>query len=173
MHIKIGLTENIINECLKLHYGDQPAGKKLKKRLIWIPAILICLGIYLLIDEYRQPEKGSNTIMAFLYIAFAISYYLFMRKRLMKAGKRLLKNLGAEKNFTVDITGHQIVTTTPTFSNTLTWNDFTGALISPENVLLYQSNNTFTMFNYSFFKTGDFEEFKNMVRQNVRPFQEV
>lgn len=173
MHIKIALTEDIINQCLELHYGDQPAGKKTKQRLVWIPLILIIIGGYLIYDEMQQPVIGQNFIMAMLYISFAFAYYFIMRHRMMKAGKRLLKSLGPNARFSIDINGDQITTTTPTGTITNNWTAFTGALISKANVLLYQSNNTFIMFNHTFFAPGDFDRFKNDVRNNVHPLQEV
>jgi hypothetical protein len=173
MHININLTEDIINQCLELHYCIQPAGKKLKQRLIWIPLFLVLLGVYLIYDELRQPAPGQNILMGVLYIGFAISYYIFMRHRLVKAGQRLVKRLGPNANFQIDIAGDQLTTTTANGRLTNNWSHFTSGLISKGNVLLYQSNNTFTMFNHTFFEEGDFERFKNMVRTNVQPVREV
>ena len=173
MHIKINLTEDIINQCLELHYGDQPVGKKMKQRLLWIPLILFAIAAYLIYDELQQPVPGQNFIMAILYIGFGISYYVFMRKRLMKAGKRLLKNLGPNASFTMDINGDEIITTTTNGTLTTNWSAFTGALISKGNVLLYQSNNTFTMLNHTFFNPGDFDVFKSLVREKVNPLVEI
>ena len=173
MYIEVALTSDIINQCLALHYYNQPAGKKLKQRLLWIPTILIVIAVALIIDESRRPEPGSNFFMAFLYIGIAISYYFFIRFRMIKGGTRMLKQLGGNANFTIHIQGDQLVTTTPFDTVTLSWQDFTGALISPKNVLLYQANNTFTMLHQSFFEPGDFEKFKELVRANVSPVKEV
>ncbi len=173
MHIKVALTEDIVNQCLEMHYGIQPAGKKIKKRLIWIPLFLVAIGAYLIFDEMKQPVPGQNLYMGFLYIGFAIAYYFFMRNRLVKAGKRLLKHLGPNAVFTVDVEGNELKTTTTTGTNINTWNAFTGALIGKGNVLLYQSNNTFTMFHHSFFNNDDFNVFKTKVREQVHPVIEV
>lgn len=173
MHIKIALTEDIINQCLALHYGDQPAGKKQQQRLLWIPLILLIISAYLVYDELQQPAIGQNFIMAILYVGFAISYYVFMKNRMVKAGKRLMKGLGSNANFTIDVEGDQLTTKTGSSTLTSNWTAFTGALISKGNVLLYQSNSTFTMFNHTFFAPGEFEQFKELVREKVQPLVEV
>lgn len=173
MHIKINLTEDIINQCLELHYGDQAAGKKQKRRLLWIPLMLAIVSAYLIYDELQQPALGQNFIMAILYVGFGISYYVFMKNRMMKAGKRILKSLGPNAKFTININGDDITTKTASATITNGWTAFTGAVLSKGNVLLYQANNTFIMFNHTFFEPGDFDSFKNLVRNHVQPLMEV
>ncbi|MCY7422330.1 MAG: hypothetical protein LH478_11375, partial [Chitinophagaceae bacterium] len=91
MIIHIKLTEAIINQCLALHYSQKPSGKGLVRKLYLIPAFLIALAAYIIIDELRQPVIGFNFLMALLYIGFAVSYYFFMKKRLIKSGRRMLR----------------------------------------------------------------------------------
>ena len=167
MIINIKLTETIVNECLTLHYRQKPAGKSLVRRLYLIPAFLIALAVYIIIDELRQPVIGFNFIMAFLYIGFAISYYFFMKKRLMQSGKSMLRHLGQDATYEVEATDQELVTKTYRQTFTNTWQSFTGAIVAENNVLLYQLNNSFTMFNHSFFEPGDFEKFKTMVKENI------
>jgi hypothetical protein len=173
MHIKIALTENIINECLALHYGKQHAGKKQKQKLIWIPLILIVISAYLIYSELKQPVPGQNFYLAFLYIAFAFAYYFFMRKRMVQAGKQLLKGLGANAAFDMEIDEEKLTTITNSATITHNWSAFTGALISSDNVLLYQADNSFTMFNYRFFTESEFELFKGWVREKVTSVSEA
>lgn len=151
MLIKVALTKDVINQCLALHYNNQPAGKKLRQRLLWIPLILIALAIFLLVDEWRQPVKGSNTYMALSYLGFAIAYYLYVKNRIMKAGKRMLHSLGPNANFSIETFDTELTTCTATEKFSITWQSFTGALIGTQNILLYQSNDTFTMLNRTFF----------------------
>jgi hypothetical protein len=173
MHIKIALTEEIINECLALHYGKQQAGKRLKQKLILIPLVLISISIYLIYTELKQPVPGQNFYLAFLYIAFAFAYYFFMRKRMVKAGKQLLKGMGENAAFDMEADEEQLTTITNSGTITHNWSSFTGALISKENVLLYQADNSFTMFNYRFFKEGEFELFKAWTKEKVTPITEA
>lgn len=169
MIIHIKLTEAIVNECLTLHFSQKPPSKNLVLRLYLIPAFLIALAVYIIIDELRQPVIGFNFIMAFLYIGFAISYYFFMKKRLMQTGKSMLQNLGQDANYEVEATDEALITKTYRQTFTNTWQSFTGALVADNNVLLYQLNNSFTMFNHSFFEAGDYEKFKTMVKENITP----
>ena len=173
MHIQVALTKDIINQCLELHYDVQPAGKKSSKRLLLIPMLLVVLGGYLIYDEMRQPTPGQNLYMGVLYIGFAIAYYFFMRGRMLNAGGKIMKRMGANATFVVDASQDKVVTKTATQDLVNYWPDFTGALISKGNVLLYQQNETFTMFNHTFFKEGQFEQFKNLVREKVHPVKEV
>jgi hypothetical protein len=173
MHIRVALTEDIINQCLSLHYHDQPAGRRLRQRLILIPLMLIGVAAYLIITELQRPQVGQNFYMAILYICFAFIYYFFMKNRMMRAGKKLLKTLGDNATFDMEVDEEKLTTTTRSNTFTHDWSGFTGGLIGSENVLLYQANNSFSMFHHSFFKAGDFEKFKELVRQNVQPVMEV
>lgn len=170
MIIHIKLTEAIINQSLALHYSQKPSGKGLVRKLYLIPAFLIALAAYIIIDELRQPVIGFNFLMALLYIGFAVSYYFFMKKRLIKSGRRMLRELGEDANYEIEATDEKLVTKTTTQTFTHTWPAFTSALLANDNVLLYQLNNSFTMFNYSFFEPGDFEKFKMMVKENIKPY---
>lgn len=173
MTIQVNLTKDIINQCLYLHYTYEPAGKKSKKRLLLIPLLLTVLGGYLIYDEMRQPTPGQNLYMGVLYVAFAIAYYIFMRNRMLFAGQKIMKRLGNDVAFRVEVTQDKVVTKTPTQDLVHYWPDFTGALMSKGNVLLYQRNETFSMFNHTFFANGEFEAFKNLVRKNVSSVHEV
>lgn len=172
MHIKVRLTENIINECLALHYHDQPTGRKMKQRLYLVPLIMLSVAAYILYDEWKQPRLGQNFYMALLYIGFAFIYYFFMRHRMMRAGGKLLKSLGENSSFDVEADEKGLTTTTAQSTFNQPWTAFTGALISCENVLLYQANHSFSMFHHSFFQQNDFDKFKEMVRGNVHPVME-
>ena len=173
MHIKVRLTEDIINQCLQLHYHDQPAGKRMKQRLILIPLMLLGVSGYIAYNELKQPQVGQNFYMALLYASFAFIYYFFMRHRMLRAGGKLLKTLGENASFDMDVNETELTTTTANSTFTQSWSSFTGGLISKDNVLLYQANNSFSMFNNTFFEAGDFEVFKNLMRGNVQPVFEV
>jgi len=173
MQIQVALTKDIINQCLELHYAVQPAGKKSTKRLLLIPMLLVVLGVYLVYDEMRQPVPGQNLYMGVLYIGFAVAYYFFMRGRMLHAGNKIMKRLGPNATFIVNVTRDKVVTKTTTQDLVNYWPDFSGALISKGNVLLYQQNDTFTMFNHTFFEEGQFDQFKALVKENVSPVQEV
>ncbi len=167
MKIKIALTKDIINQCLLLHYIYHPAGKKSRQKLIWIPIVLLIIAAYLIFTELRQPVLGSNFFLAFLYIAFALGYYIFMRKRMLKGGTMVLKTLQENANFDMDVDEHHLTTFTLTSTLTTRWNELTGALITQHNILLYQADNSFTMFHQSFFGGNDFEVFKTLVRAKI------
>jgi hypothetical protein len=173
MIIHLSLNEEIINECLKLHYSGKEASGRLRQRLVLIPVALLALSAYLIYNELQRETPGQNLYMAFLYIGFAIAYYFFMRYRTIKGGKQLLRTLGSNSTFEMDVTDEKLTTTTKAGSFDSTWDSFTRATISKENVLLYQSDNSFSMFNYRFFQGGHFEQFKQMVREKVTPLTEV
>lgn len=167
MHIHIKLTEAIVNECLALHYRQNPVNKGIVRRLYLIPAFLLILGIYLIIDDLQQQAIGFNFLMAIMYIGFAISYYFFMKKRLMPGSKSILSSLGQDVEYDIEASSEHLVTKTYRETFTNNWQSFTRALVAENNVLLYQLNNSFTMFNRSFFEPGDFEKFKVMVKENI------
>jgi hypothetical protein len=174
MQIKVNLTESIINQCLSVHYHDQPTGRRMKQRLILIPLVLVSISAYLIVTELQKSGGvGQNFYMALLYISFALIYYFFMRHRMMRAGGKLLKSLGENASFEMEVDEEKLVTTTRNSTFTSNWEDFTCALISKDNVLLYQANHSFSMFNYSFFLPGDFEIFKTWARNKVQPVLEV
>jgi len=169
MHIHIKLTEAIINECLALHYKQNPASKGLVRKLYLIPAFLLILAVYLIIDDLQQPAIGFNFLMAIMYTGFAISYYFFMKKRLLPSGKSMLRNLGQDVQYEVEALNDHLITKTYRETFTNSWQNFTSALIAGDNVLLYQLNDSFSMFNRSFFEPGDFEKFKIMVQEHITP----
>jgi len=173
MIVQLVLTKEIINECLKVHYNEKMNSKRLMQRLILIPIALAGLGIYLIYSELQRPEPGQNLYMGFLYIGFAFSYYFFMRYRTIKGGRQLLKTLGSHSSFNMEILDDRLITTTTSGSFETTWDAFTKALISTDNVLLYQADNTFSMFNRRFFTGNDFEQFKKMVREKVAVVNEA
>jgi hypothetical protein len=173
MIIHLSLNEEIINECLKLHYSGKEASSRLRQRLILIPIALLALSAYLIYNELQRETPGQNLYMAFLYIGFAITYYFYMRYRTIKGGKQLLRTLGSNSTFEMYVTDEKLTTTTKSGSFDTTWDSFSRATISTENVLLYQSDNSFSMFNYRFFEGADFEEFKQLVREKVTPLTEV
>jgi hypothetical protein len=134
---------------------------------------MLSLAAYILWDEYKQPKLGSNFYMALLYISFAFIYYYFMRHRMMRAGGKLLKNLGNNASFEMEVNEHELTTTTHQTTFSQNWSAFTGGLISKDNVLLYQANHSFSMFNHSFFYSADdFEQFKSWMREKVQPVLE-
>ena len=90
-----------------------------------------------------------------------------MRYRTIKGGGQLLKTLGSHSSFTMDVDGEKLVTTTTSGSFETTWDSFSKAIVSQDNVLLYQADNTFSMFNRRFFTGNDFEDFKRLVREKV------
>ena len=169
MHIHIKLTEAIINECLVLHYRQNPASKGLVRKLYLIPAFLLILAVYLIIDDLQQPAIGFNFLMAIMYTGFAISYYFFMKKRLLPRAKSMLRNLGQDAQYEVEATDDHLITKTYSETFTNSWQSFTKALTGADNVLLYQLNDSFSMFNRSFFEPGDFEKFKIMVQDHITP----
>lgn len=173
MLIQLALTEQIINECLKLHYTEQLAARRLKQRLILIPLALVAISCYLIYSELKRDTPGQNLYMAFLYIAFAISYYFFMRYRTIKGGRQLLKTLGNNATFSMQVFDDKLTTTTQAGTFDTTWESFTHAVISSQIVLLYQSDNSFSMFYHAFFQSDNFERFKLLVKQKVALVREI
>jgi len=173
MTIKVSLTKQIINDSLALHYNNQPSGRVLRKRLLYIPALLLVIALVIIVDELKQPMVGTNFYMGLSYIGLAAAYYVVFRNRLMKSGKKMLKMLGPDKDFTIKVEGTEIITTTQSETIMNTWDTFTGALLGRNVILLYQSNNTFTMLHQSFFNIGNFEFFKEEIRRHCHNVNEV
>lgn len=95
-----------------------------------------------------------------------------MRYRTIKGGGQLLRTLGSHSSFTMDVDAEKLVTTTTSGSFETIWNSFSKAIVSHDNVLLYQADNTFSMFNRGFFTGNDFEDFKKLVREKVAMISE-
>ncbi|MBI2730558.1 MAG: YcxB family protein [Sphingobacteriales bacterium] len=166
MDIKVRLNEQIINNSLKLHYHY--FGATHKKRLLLVPVILVAVSVYLMYTEIQKSKLGTNFYLGILYIIFAIAYYYYMLYRMKNLGKTLLKNLGENINFDMDITESSITTKLASSTTTTDWSAFKNAIISNDIILLYQQNNTFSMFEKSFFNSdAEFNSFKNIITQNI------
>ncbi|MBI1781826.1 MAG: hypothetical protein HYR66_10710 [Sphingobacteriales bacterium] len=180
MEVKVRLNEQIINKSLQLHY--RYFGSSHKRRLMLVPIILIAVSLYLIYTEIKkasfQGQSGSgnffgiglgiNFYLGILYIVFAVAYYFYMLYRMKNLGKTLLKNLGENVNFDMEITDSSITTKLASSTTTNDWTAFKNAIISTDVVLLYQQNNTFSMFEKSFFiSETDFSSFKNIITQHI------
>jgi hypothetical protein len=80
-----------------------------------------------------------------------------------------MRNLGQDAKYEVEATDENLTTKTYRETFTNSWQSFTRALIGADNILLYQLNDSYSMFNRSFFEPGDFEKFKIMVQQHITP----
>lgn len=134
-----------------------------------MPVILTAVSVYLMYTELKKPAVGTNFYLGILYIVFAIAYYYYMLFRMKNLGKTLLKSLGENKSFDMDITSTAVTTKLASSTTTTDWNAFGKAITSKNIVLLYQQNNTFSMFEKSFFTNDDdFSAFKDLVIQNIQ-----
>ena len=166
MEIKIRLTEQILNDSLKLHY--RYFGAAHKRRLLLVPVILIAVSVYLIYSELQKGQKGTNLYLGLLYIVFAFAYYFYTRYRIQNLGKTLLKNMGENINFNMQVTEEEVKTILSSSTTSTNWTVFTNAIISENIVMLYQQNNSFTMFEKSFFTNdADFSLFKQLAEKNI------
>ena len=166
MEIKVRLTEQILNDSLKLHY--RYFGASHKRRLFLVPIILIAVSVYLIYTEIQKEQKGNNLYLGLLYIIFAVAYYFYTRYRMQNMGKALLKNMGENINFDMQVTDEEVKTLLPSSTTSTNWTVFTNAIISENIVMLYQQNNSFSMFEKSFFTSDtDFNLFKQLVEKNI------
>jgi hypothetical protein len=166
MKIKVRLTEPILNEALTLHY--RYFGSSHKRRLLLIPIVLIAVSVYLIYSELQKPTPGNNLYLGILYIVLAFAYYFYTRYRLQNMGKTLLKNMGENIHFDIEVTDEEVKTILANSTSTSQWDVFKNAVISPGLVMLYQQNNSFTMFDRSFFESEEeFNQFKELVKQHI------
>jgi hypothetical protein len=166
MKVSIHLTEPIVNESLKLHYRN--FGSNHKRRLLLVPVILIAVSVYLIYTELQKQQKGTNLYLGMLYIVFAFAYYFYTRYRLQNMGKALLKSMGENIHFEMEVTDEEVKTILLSSTTTTNWTVFTGAIITQNIVMLYQKNSSFSMFEKSFFKSeNDFAAFKKLVEKNI------
>lgn len=167
MEVKVRLTEQIINDSLKLHY--RYFGSSHKRKLMVIPVVLIAVSVYLIYTELQKPAIGTNFYFGILYIVFAVAYYFYMVYRINNMGKTLLKNMGEHINFDMEINDAAVITKLASSSSSSDWLSFKSAIISTNIVMLYQQNNSFTMFEKNFFTTeNDFTVFKNLVSNKIQ-----
>lgn len=166
MEVKVRLNEQIINQSLQLHY--RYFGSSHRRRLLLVPVILIAVSLYLMYTEIQKPVLGTNFYLGILYIVFAVAYYFYMLYRMKNLGKTLLKSLGENVNFDMEIIDSTITTKLASSTTSSDWTTFKNAIISKDIVLLYQQNNTFSMFEKSFFNNeADFSSFKNIITQHI------
>ncbi len=166
MEVKVRLNEQIINQSLQLHY--RYFGSSHKRRLMLVPIILIAVSLYLMYSELQKPQIGTNFYLGILYIVFAVGYYYYMLYRMKNLGKTLLKSLGENMSFDMEINDTVVVTKLATSTNSSDWTLFKNAIISKDIVLLYQQNNSFSMYEKSFFNSdASFTDFKNLVVKNI------
>lgn len=166
MLIKVRLTQEILNESLKIHY--RYFGSSHKRRLLLVPVILIAVSLYLMYSEFSKHQMGTNFYLGILYIFFAVAYYFYTRYRMQNMGKTLLKSMGENINFDMEVTEEEVKTITPASTNINNWSVFVNAVTSDKLILLYQQNNSFSMFDKSFFHSpSDFELFKQWVETKI------
>lgn len=171
MQIEIALTEDIVNQSLQLHYRYAPP--KQRYAVLLVPAILMMLAIYLVIKELALPHFGQNGWLGVLYILMSVGYYFWMSYRREHTGKKLIKGLGENAVFEMNANDDQLVTHLATATHQHQWPAFIKAVISKNLVLLYQQNQSFSMFHQSFFANDDFDRFKQLVRRHVHTVTEV
>lgn len=165
MQIEVALTEAIVNQSLKLHYRYAPFRQRYA--VLFVPLILTLLGIYLIVKESTKPQFGESGWLGLLYIVMSAGYYFWMNYRREHAGKQLLKSLGTHTHFTMDVDDVQLVTHLGDTTYQHEWPAFMKAIISNNIVLLYQQNQSFSMFHLSFFNNDNFSHFKQLVRNQV------
>ena len=168
MHISVNLDADTINQCLHIHYNYNPSGRRQLKKLVWIPLIMLVLGFYLLYPELKHARYGQNLYLGMLYVSFAVGYYLYMKKRMLKAGKTMVASLGRNAHYEMDINEQQITTIAEENILVTRWDEFTDSLVTPQAVLLYQQNGTFSMFHPRYFAPGEYETFQQWAGNNVR-----
>lgn len=171
LQIQIALTEDIVNESLVLHYRNAPF--KQKYAVLYVPVILLAVAIYLIVKEMTLPYFGHSGWLGIVYILMSIGYYFWMTYRREHTGKQLIKSLGENAVFEMDADDGQLVTHLSTATFQHQWPAFIKAIISKNLVLLYQQNQSFSMFHQSFFANNDFDRFKQLVRRHVHAVTEV
>jgi hypothetical protein len=171
MQIRISLTEDIVNQSLGLHYRFAPARQKYS--ILLVPAILMILAVSLITKEFAKPVFGQNGWLGILYIAISIGYYFWMRYRREHTGKQLIRGLGNNATFEMVANDDELITHLSDTTFKHEWPAFIKAIISTDLVLLYQQNQSFSMFHHSFFANGDFTGFKQLVRRYVNAVIEV
>ena len=171
MHINIALTEDIVNQSLQVHYRFAPARQKYA--ILLVPAILMILAVYLIVKELDKPVFGQSGWLGILYIAMSVGYYFWMSYRREHTGRQLIKGLGSNAIFEMDANDDELVTHLSDATFQHQWTAFIKAIISKDLVLLYQQNQSFSMFHHSFFSNDDFNGFKQLVRGHVHAVTEV
>ena len=171
MKINVKLTEDIINRSLHLHYANAPA--KQKHAILFVPAALTFIAIYLVAKDWYKPELIKTTGISLFYIILGLAYFFYMRYRREHTGRQLMKSLGENSQFQMEVNEQDVITRLPDNVLNHHWNSFGKALLGADLVLLYQPNLSFSMFHKSFFPEGDFSAFKKLVKEQVMEIKEV
>jgi hypothetical protein len=165
MEINVQLTEDIINQSMKLHYASAPA--KQRYSLLYVPAALSFVGIFFIVNELTKPQFGDNGWLGVLYQFMAVGLYFWLKRKRDHTGKFLLKTMGQNASFDMVVNDEELITKLADSTMSHKWAAFHKAIISQNKVLLYQSDQSFTMFEKSFFANNDFDIFKKMVKDHV------
>ena len=171
MEINVQLTEDIINRSLHLHYKSQPPRERWK--ILYVPVLLVGISVYLLIKDYTSHQFTQTSWLAIVYIFMAIALGWYSGYKREHTGKQLLKSFGENSAFDMDVTDDEVITRLSDSTLNFQWTVFTKALISKDIVILYQQNNSLSMFDKSFFANDDFSRFKTMVRKHMMDVKEV
>ncbi len=171
MEINIQLTEDIINQSMKMHYANAPA--KQRYSLFYVPGALSFVGFYFIINELTKPHFGSNGWLGILYQFMAVGLYFYLKRKRDHTGKFLLKAMGQNAAFDMEVNDNELITKLSDSTLSHQWIAFHKAIISKQLVLLYQGNQSFTMFDKTFFANHDFDSFKKMVKEHVMEVKEV
>jgi len=171
MEINVQLTENIINQSMKMHYANAPA--KQRYSIVYVPAALCFVGLYFIINEFTKPKFASNGWLGMVYIGMAVGMYFYLKRKRDHTGKFLLRAMGGNAAFGMEVNDSELLSKLTDGTLSHPWSAFHQATISQNLVLLYQSNQSFTMFADTFFAGNDFDRFKQMVKQHVMAVKEV
>ncbi|MES2772946.1 MAG: hypothetical protein V4722_02090 [Bacteroidota bacterium] len=171
MEINVQLTEDIINQSMKMHYANAPA--KQRYSLLYVPAALSFVGLYFLINELFKPQFGTTGWLGIFYQFMAVGLYYYLKRKREHTGKYLLKAMAENAAFDMEVNDEVLVTKLSDSTLSHQWTAFHKAIVGRDIVLLYQGNQSFTMFGRSFFANDDFDRFKKMVKEHVMEVKEV
>lgn len=171
MEINIQLTEDIINQSMKLHYANAPSRQRYS--LLYVPVALAFVGIFFIATELGKPQFGTNGWLGIVYEFMAVGMYFYLKRKRDHTGKYLLKAMGENASFDIEASENELVTKLKDSTLSHQWTAFHKALISTNIVLLYQGNQSFSMFDKTFFANDDFDHFKKMVKAHVMEVKEV
>lgn len=154
-----------------MHYHNAPA--KQRYSLYYVPGALSFVGFYFLINELFKPQFGSNGWLGVIYQGLAVGLYFFLKRKRDHTGKFLLKAMGENTVFDMEVNDAELVTKLSDSTLIHQWTAFHKAIVGRDIVLLYQGNQSFSMFARSFFSNDDFAVFKKLVKAHVMEVRTV
>jgi hypothetical protein len=155
-------TADDLQKAYMLHFNKKIPFKSRKNLFIALGLIAAGCLIY-----FFDVFNGELTWICWFLMGYGVMLMAVYYYRLLTIGKKYFKNLPQEKNKFPYIFSREGIFFEGEKTTQIKWDHFYAALITDKMVLLYASETKFNIFPRRCFSDAQYEEFTNLVRQNI------